>query len=615
MHRLFARALINLSGTVNSIPHKPGAPAVAPELTIRGITTGFLLGALLAPCNIYSGLKIGWSFNMSIVAVLLSYAFWNTLAHFGASPRWEQRENTISQTTASSAGSILSAGLVAPIPAWTMITGKSLPFELLAIWVFAVSFTGIIVAVGLRQQMLLRDRLPFPNGFATAETIREIYAHGREGLKRIRVLFSAMLVSAALKAVTALLIKIPNLPLPVRLPVSGVPGVTHASAQNLGLYLEPSLLMVGFGGIVGMRVAVSLLLGAVIAWGLVAVQIIDRGWVDVTALQPTAFWFGGLIEWLLWPGVAMMVSASLTSFLIAIGGTLLRHLRKSATESAVSAPREIVLGVKTYGACLGLALVLTMLAQMLIFHIEWQFALLAFVLTFLLAVVAGRVSGETGIPPIGALGKMTQLVFGLVIPGSVTHNLMSANVTGGAAGQCSDLLHDFKAGQLVGVNPRFQMIAQLFGILSGALAGSAAYLILVPDPASMLLTQEWPAPAVATWKAVAELFRDGTHSFEQGSAMAAWIGVAIGVALAVAERLAPEKHRHLVPSAASIGLAFVIPAATSLAMFIGAVLRMAVERGYPEIGRKYALIVAAGLVAGESLAGVVLALKNFLTGA
>lgn len=600
---------------VNQPPQAQALPPVAPELTVRAITTGFVLGALLAPCNIYSGLKIGWSFNMSIVAVLLSYAFWNVLAHLGAASRWEQRENTISQTTASSAGSILSAGLVAPIPAWTMITGQSLPYELLAVWVFVVSFTGIIVAVGLRQQMLVRDQLPFPNGFATAETIREIYARGREGLKRVRVLFAALAVSAALKVLTAVWLKIPNLVAPLRLPVSGVPGVTHASGHNLGFYLEPSLLMVGFGGIVGMRVAASLLLGAVIAWGIVAVEIINRGWVDATALSPGAFWFGGLIEWLLWPGVALMVSASLTSFLIAIGGTFLRYLRRR--RSGVTAPvqREVVLGARAYGACLGLALVLTLLAQMLIFHIEWQFALLAFVLTFLLAVVAARVSGETGIPPIGALGKMTQLVFGLVIPGSVTHNLMSANVTGGAAGQCSDLLHDFKAGQLVGVNPRFQMIAQLFGILSGALAGSAAYLILVPDPAAMLLTQEWPAPAVATWKAVAELFRDGAHSFEQGSAQAAWIAVALGMGLAVLERCVPEQRRHWVPSAASIGLAFVIPAATSMAMFIGAALRLAVERGYPDSGGKYVLIVAAGLVAGESLAGVALAVRNFLLGA
>lgn len=588
------------------------APAPEPELTIRAIVTGFALGALLAPCNIYSGLKIGWSFNMSIVAVLLSYAFWNVLAHFGAGARWEQRENAISQTAASSAGSILSAGLVAPIPAWTMITGESLPYPLLVTWVFVVSFTGIIVAVGLRQQMLIRDQLPFPNGFATAETLREIYSRGREGVKRIQVLFAAMLVAGGLKLVTALLVKIPSLLLPLRLPVSGVPGVTHASAQNLGFYLEPSLLMVGFGGIVGMRVAVSLLLGAILAWGLVAVQVIEQGWVDVAALQPSAFWFGGLIEWLLWPGVALMVSASLTSFALAVGTTLWRFLRSG--RSGATGRDEAVLGVKTYGLFLGLALLLTLLAQILIFHIEWHFAVLAFVLTFLLAVVAGRVSGETGIPPIGALGKMTQLVFGLLIPGSVTHNLMSANVTGGAAGQCSDLLHDFKTGQLVGVNPRFQMIAQLFGILSGALVGSAAYLVLVPDPAAMLLTQEWPAPAVATWKAVAELFRDGSHSFEQGSAAAAWLAVVVGTGLAVAERLVREERRHLVPSAASIGLAFVIPAATSIAMFIGALLRLVVERGYPAVGRKYALIVAAGLVAGESLAGVALAVLDFLGG-
>ena len=130
----------------------------------------------------------------------------------------------------------------------------------------------------------------------------------------------------------------------------------------------------------------------------------------------------------------------------------------------------------------------------------------------------------------------------------------------------------------------------------------------------MLLTEQWPAPAVATWKAVAELFRDGSHSFVQGSANAAWIAVAVGVAMAIVERLVGESKRHWVPSAASIGLAFVIPASICLAMFIGAVLRLAFEKYRPEQGKKYALIIAAGLVAGDSLAGVFTAFRNFVLG-
>ena len=95
----------------------------AREFTRRSLLTGVLIGAVLTPCNVYSGLKIGWSFNMSIVAALLAYGFWNLGARrLGARP-FGLLENNINQTTASSSASIISGGLVAPIPALTLLGG------------------------------------------------------------------------------------------------------------------------------------------------------------------------------------------------------------------------------------------------------------------------------------------------------------------------------------------------------------------------------------------------------------------------------------------------------------------------------------------------------------
>ena len=92
------------------------------------------------------------------------------------------RENNINQTAASAAASIVSGGLVAPIPALTMLTGQTLPWFWLIAWVFLVSILGVFVAAGLREAMLERERLPFPAGVATAETLREIHAkHARRG--------------------------------------------------------------------------------------------------------------------------------------------------------------------------------------------------------------------------------------------------------------------------------------------------------------------------------------------------------------------------------------------------------------------------------------------------
>src|SRR5690606_17321381 len=129
----------------------------------------------------------------------------------------------------------------------------------------------------------------------------------------------------------------------------------------------------------------------------------------------------------------------------------------------------------------------------------------------------GRVSGETGITPVGPMGKVTQLAFGVIAPGNPAANLMSANVTGGAASQCADLLHDLKTGHILGATAKLQAFGQVMGSLAGAVVGSAAYLALIPDPKRQLLTAEWPAPAAAAWKAVAEVFMKGLEAMPAGA--------------------------------------------------------------------------------------------------
>jgi uncharacterized oligopeptide transporter (OPT) family protein len=223
------------------------------------------------------------------------------------------------------------------------------------------------------------------------------------------------------------------------------------------------------------------------------------------------------------------------------------------------------------------------------------------------------VSGETGITPIGAMGKITQLGFGALTP-DVTTNLMAANVTGGAAGQCADLLHDLRTGQLVGARPENQAVAQVFGVLTGSLVGTAAYLLLIPDPQAMLLTAEWPAPAVATWKAVAEVFAGGFDALPAGSVSAMSAGGAVGVALAMLDHRASARGSWWVPSGAAMGLGFVIPAWIAISMCIGALLAAGLARVFPSAAARFTLAIAAGLVAGESLAGIAGSLASLLRG-
>ncbi len=604
------------------------AAAACRQFTLRAAVTGAVLGALLVPCNVYSGLKIGWSFNMSIAAALLSMGFWG-LARRGLGdrvPPWGLLENNINQTAASSAASIISSGLVAPIPALAILTGVTLDWPTLSIWLLTVSLIGVLVGLALRRQMLEVQQLPFPAGTATAETVREIYAAGSEAATRIRWLLGGGLLSGGVKLMVDLVARLtgslPQLGPAVGLGAFGLPAVT---TRSLGFLLDPSLLMVGFGAICGLRVGVSMLLGAVLAWGILAPWLFASGRLPMPA-ETTGAVFGEAVEFLLWPGVAMMVVAALVSFGYSLPGfvwSLMGELQQNVkTEGNVADAveerpiRDCGPGIPWSWLAVGLLMVTvgTTVAQITIFGISPWMGVLAVALTFVLAVVAARVSGETGIPPIGALGKVTQLTFGLINPASVTENLMTANVTGGAAGQCSDLLHDLKTGLLLGASVRAQALAQCLGVLVGSLAGSAAYLVLVPDPAAMLLTPEWPAPAVATWMAVAELFRDGLEAAPQGVLPASLVGGVAGAALAVLQQHLPRQWAAVLPSPVSIGLAFVIPAWNSLSLFIGAVTAEVAVRSGGTAARRLILPVAAGLVAGESLTGVGTAVVSLVLG-
>jgi uncharacterized oligopeptide transporter (OPT) family protein len=183
-------------------------------------------------------------------------------------------------------------------------------------------------------------------------------------------------------------------------------------------------------------------------------------------------------------------------------------------------------------------------------------------------------------------------------------NLMTANIAGGAAGQSADLLNDFKVGHGIDASPMKQAIAQCFGILVGSMVGVVVYVNLIPDPQSMLLTMEWPAPAVATWKAVAQGLSQGISSIPPSAQVSMMIGAAMGLAMGLVEILAPKKWIKFLPSAPALGLAFVIPTSISMMMFFGALLARIFEKRWPHLSAKFLMTAAAGLIAGESIVGV-----------
>jgi len=553
------------------------------ELTARALVTGILLGAVLTPSNVYSGLKIGWSFNMSIIALLVGFGLWRMIEAAGYGRSWTPFESNINQTTASSAASIISGGLVAPIPAYTLLTGDVVGTLPLIAWVFTVSFLGVWVAWYLRPALIVTAGLRFPAGMATLETMNEIFGQGREAVKRIAVLFGAAFAAGGLKWLDIFLWQLPR-------------WAPTARLDRLTFSLEPSLLLLGFGGIIGIRVGLSLFAGAIIAWGTVAPRLLQEGIIDNVAGGDGSL-FGPLVEWLLWPGVSLMVSCTLTSFTV----QAVRALRQPSPSHLASVFQSGFTGPAA-GLLLASALVVCM--QVWLFDIGLLMALLAVPLAILLATVAARVVGETGIPPIGAIGKVSQLGFGIAAPGQIVTNLMTANAAGGAAGQCADLLNDFKVGHGIGATPARQTAAQCCGILTGSIAGTLVYLVLIPDPQSMLLTEEWPAPAVATWKAVAEALSYGLDSVPVSARWAMLAAAVAGIGLGLFEVLLPPAAARYLPSAVAMGLAFVIPASIALIMALGALIAWLFSLRFPGPAARFTIAAAAGLIAGESIIGV-----------
>ena len=109
--------------------------------------------------------------------------------------------------------------------------------------------------------------------------------------------------------------------------------------------------------------------------------------------------------------------------------------------------------------------------------------IIAVLLTFVLAIIAARATGETDFTPIGAMGKITQLTYGLLAPSNTTINLSTASITGAGACHSADLLVSMKAGYLVGANPRRQALSQFFGVIAGVLVCIPVYQIIVRMPA------------------------------------------------------------------------------------------------------------------------------------
>src|SRR5437867_1805908 len=475
------------------------------QLTGRAVLMGSVLGGVLSLTNLYIGLKAGWGFGVAITACILSYAIWTALhrARIVRTPM-TVLENNCMQSTASSAGSSTGGTLISAFAAYMLITNSTLPLPTMLAWVFFLAVLGVTMAIPMKRQMVNIEQLRFPSGIAAAETLRALHAVVDKGMRSARALGWAGLVAVVGKfwAEGLALVSAKLAPF-----MSGT-WMTTLNQRVFGpawmgrtvmLSWEP--MFIAAGAITGLHVCWSMLLGSITAWMIFAPVLQHRGIIEGSG-------YGAIVQWTLWGGVACMVTSSLLSFALQWRtalraftdlGAMFGASRSGANDpvAAIEAPASWFIGGQVVGV-VGLA----WLGHITFAMPYWQTAV-AVLLSFLLSLVACRVTGETDTTPVGAMGKITQLTFGVLSPGNMNVNLMSANVTAGAASSSADLLTDLKSGYLLGANPRKQFLAQFAGIFIGTLAVVPAWYLMVPDAAT--LEKKFALPNTNLWKAVADL--------------------------------------------------------------------------------------------------------------
>ena len=577
------------------------------QLTWRAVLMGSVLGGLLSLTNLYIGLKAGWGFGVAITACILSYTIWTTLHRLGlARTPMTILENNCMQSTASSAGYSTGGTLISAFAAYFLLTAEPLSLPMLLAWVFFLAVLGVTMAIPMKRQMINVEQLRFPSGIAAAETLRALHAVDDRGVRSARALAWAGGLAVLSKLWTEGLVLLS----PKLAPFMIGTWVTAFNQRVLGTaWMERTVLFswepmfIAAGAITGLRVSWSMLLGGVTAWMIFVPALQRSGVVEGSG-------YATLVQWTLWGGVSCMVSASLLAFVMQ-WRTALRAFtdlrvvlglgrRSSHPVAALEAPASWFVGGQLVGF-LGLA----WLGHATFGMPYWQTAV-AVVLSFFLALVACRVTGETDTTPVGAMGKITQLTFGVLHPGNIQVNLMSANITAAAAGSSADLLTDLKSGYLLGAHPRRQFLAQLAGIVVGTLVSVLAFRLLVPD-AGALGTDQFPAPAAQTWRAVALALSGGVAALGPIKLWCIVVGALVGVALTVLPKLVPA-YEHLVPSPAGLGLAWTFHFHYALLFFLGALLAWCIERRWPRQAEELTFPVASGWIAGESLMGVGLVL-------
>ncbi len=589
------------------------APAAPPQLTVKAVLLGVALSMLLAGANAYLGLFAGLTVSASIPAAVNSMGLLKLFRDSNI------LENNIVQTAAS-AGESLAAGAIFTLPALILL-GYWDVFDYG--WVCAIAglggLLGVLFTIPLRRSLIVDQQLPFPEGTATAEVLK---AGDRPGAG-LKFLGLAALTGAGVKfAETGLRLW------PATAQTGGMAGGTVFYA---GTNLSPALLSVGY--IVGLNIAALVFIGGLISWA-VAIPVYSTWFMD-PALAAGAD--GADLAYTIWStkirylGVGAMLVGGIWA-LVSIRGSVFDGIRSGVSQyrdrNAADLPHTerdtpmnfVLLGIllfvvpifflyRTIAGSTGIGMAMT---------------LVMVVAGFLFSAVGGYMAGLVGSShnPVSGITIATILSASLLLLwlAGATADAAAAAILIGAVVCCAaaiagDNMQDLKAGYLLGATPWKQQLMQGVGVISAVLVMAPVLNLLLAaygiGPADAEHPNSLAAPQATLMASVAQGVLGGQLPWGLIA-----IGAAIGAAIIIVDEILRRRGSSVRAPVLAVAVGIYLPFELAVPIFAGGLIAWLTSRDNPERGKKGpGVLFAAGLITGEALVGILMAIPIVLSGA
>ncbi len=601
------------------------SPSVPPQLTVKAILLGIILAVVLAGANAYLGLFAGMTVSASIPAAVISMAILRMFKNSNI------LENNIVQTAAS-AGESLAAGVIFTLPALILL-GYWNVFDYW--WVTAIAglggLLGVLFTIPLRRSLIVEQQLAFPEGKATAEVLKV----GEDPASGVKFLATAAIAGALVKfCATGLKLWTGT--------AQAARYLGQGTIAYAGINLSPALISVGF--IVGLNISILIFIGGAISWYL-AIPVFSAFFLDTSPDLAAMHAAGTSAEDLagaIWSrqvrylGVGAMVVGGVWA-LISMRGSLVDGIKSGMAQYRAGASAETAhtdQDMPMNYVLMGIALFVIpifLLYQNIVgnFGVSIAMTIIMVIAGFLFSSVAGYMAGLVGSSnnPISGITIATILFASLVLLAMMGSDssvgpsaaIMIGGVVCCAAAIAGDNMQDLKAGYILGATPWKQQVMQGVGVLSSVLVMAPILTLLLQAYGIGAPTAEHPDPLTAPQATLMASVAQGVFRGGLPWAMV-MLGSIIGVIVIIGDEILKAKGSAFRAPVLAVAVGIYLPLELSSSILIGGLIAHFASKAHAKRGQdgeksmRNGMLFAAGLITGEALVGILMAIPIVQTG-